>query len=440
MKKLENRIPVVFTPDEKFVIPTCVAIASMMESRREAYYFFYLVLDSSLKWAESYFSAIKDVYNEFEYKIIWIEEATFKQGVIKTEHLSQSAFYRLFLPDLIKTENKIMYHDGDILVCDDLKKMYDVDLKDNYIGGIPSIYAAQEDEWSKAKIDKWGFASTEGYVFSGDLIINLQKLRTDNITKIFSSEIMKGYPSEDQDIINKVCYGHIALLPLRYCMLNRWTENDTLELFTNPVYSYQEICDAKNNPAIIHFAGADAKPWLNLRVSYGELWWNTLKRIVGDEVYKRMRDIAQENTECRDWSYLWWKLQLCMNKAKEVVIYGAGKNGKELLESLNNNGISVSGFLDMNSEKCGTFVDGVEIFHVNTDSFSKRNTIVIVSVTNGFDEIKKYLIQKGYENELILRYYHKSNFYYQSIAAEYQEYEQQDACLRCGKQIDQKVI
>ena len=85
-----------------------------------------------------------------------------------------------------------------------------------------------------------------------------------------------------------------------------------------------------------------------------------------------------------------------------VLIYGAGNIGKDLLKLLTNRGVPVRGFLDGKLAK-GTMVEGLEVFHPDSDSLERSERIrycVIIGIFNAFVDIvpiRDYLAVCGYE-------------------------------------------
>jgi len=74
----------------------------------------------------------------------------------------------------------------------------------------------------------------------------------------------------DLDVLNIVCDG-IKPVPLKYVTLETIYEYEKLKQspeyeFLKEIYSDEELLDAKNNPAIIHYAGELGKPWRRKRV------------------------------------------------------------------------------------------------------------------------------------------------------------------------------
>ena len=61
-----------------------------------------------------------------------------------------------------------------------------------------------------------------------------------------------------------------------------------------------------------------------------------------------------------------WDLEICKNinllrEAGKIILYGAGGKGQEILEWLQDAGITVDKFCDMDLKKCGEHIKNIEI-------------------------------------------------------------------------------
>ena len=165
----------------------------------------------------------------------------------KTE-ITESAIYRLFIPDLIPVK-KCIYLDSDLIVLDDLQKLYDLDVK--YIAGvIDPLYKKQA-----AKNDL-----KHAYINSGVLLLNLENLRKidywERITK--AQENAKNLSLVDQDTLNIAFGDLIEHLSERWNVYSKVYSETTLKMFR-----------ARFNPAIIHWCGS-YKPF---KVWNGQMWY-----------------------------------------------------------------------------------------------------------------------------------------------------------------------
>jgi lipopolysaccharide biosynthesis glycosyltransferase len=90
------------------------------------------------------------------------------------------------------------------------------------------------------------------------LLINLKKIREDELTNKMLELVKKDFPVQDQDILNVACYGKILNIPLKYNMMIECYRFSIKQL--NKIASTEEIEEARRQPVIYHFA-TQYKPW-----------------------------------------------------------------------------------------------------------------------------------------------------------------------------------
>lgn len=421
-------IPVAFTPDENYIIPTCVAIVSMLRNKKKntKYKFYIVISDKFNKEYLKFFERIEELEREFDYQVISFDSDIFDSQKITTRHLTTSAYYRLALSELLTEYDKCLYQDGDILVNTDLQEMFDVDLDAFYVAGIRAIDKFQETEQNQAEMRKWGFPSFDNYIISSNLVMNLFKIRENGLTEEFKRRMGRGYPSEDQDVINLCCYGGIFFLPLKFGMLNRWLYNNALGEMKKQIYTYEEILEAKKFPAIVHFAGKNTKPWCNLRTAYGEAWWKYAKEILTDSEYAKWHQRAEETTKKRDWNYL----KKVLVSYKSILIFGNGKAGKEVFSVLKRWGYNVECFVDNDLTKQGNCYKGCRILSVENALHEFQESVIVNTVYGYRNEIRNQLVMMGMNSDRIIDYEVKNEIYYLALAPEWREYEFKDMCVK----------
>jgi lipopolysaccharide biosynthesis glycosyltransferase len=177
-------------------------------------------------------------------------------------HANKSLYYRLLLADVLPPDyEKVIYLDSDLIVIQNLEKLWQTDIGDNYVlavqdGSIPFVSSPHGIK----KYQDLNIPPENKYFNSGVLVINLQKWRAENISaKLFQYlEKYKDFVQHhDQEAMNVLFTG-------------KWGEvepqwNQTPNFFDYPSWKespYKEIdyYNAVNNPCIVHFAGT-AKPW-----------------------------------------------------------------------------------------------------------------------------------------------------------------------------------
>ena len=115
-------------------------------------------------------------------------------------------------------------------------------------------------------IDYLGINSTT-YINAGVSLFNLEKMRKDNKTFEFLNltDSNVNLISVDQTALNYVLYPKLGRLPSKYGLFNFEDKSDLnfyLKLI-RPKFPLEELEEAFNNPAIIHFQLCSPKPWFH---------------------------------------------------------------------------------------------------------------------------------------------------------------------------------
>jgi len=189
-----------------------------------------------------------------------------------TKHISNACAYKMCLGEILPNLDKVIYLDTDILVFDDLADLYDTEMDDAYIAGVQSIehYLTHRDLISKLYIPDLTY-----YVNAGVMVMNLQKIRDDKIEPKLQALIGTYDDSVDQHIFNRVCYGHIKLLPQQYNVFqsSEWLYNSPSVLIG---MTQSELNTVKERPVIYHYTDR-FKPWSYFNLKYQLIWFRHYK-------------------------------------------------------------------------------------------------------------------------------------------------------------------
>ena len=189
----------------------------------------------------------------------------FKGWISGRKRITQAAFYRLIIAELIPNLNKIIYLDGDTLIYNDLREMYNLKMNNLFFRGIheiPPYYHAKKYKLNKSK-----------YICDGIMLMNLKLIRKEKVFKKskefyinqFNNKII--YP--DQDIINYLFMNKIGFLPPKYGIW--FLSSGFIQQFLKEiplVYNKSYLIQANNEPVIRHLWGTTKdgilyeKPWL----------------------------------------------------------------------------------------------------------------------------------------------------------------------------------
>lgn len=179
--------------------------------------------------------------------------------------ISISAYARLFISEMLdKNIDKILYLDCDIIVNQSIYDLWNMDIKEYYIGAV-------QDAVNDNTKNSVGIESGQPYYNSGVLLINLKKWREDNISEKFLQFIEKHHGKvvhHDQGVINGVLKSKIYKLPLKYNVMTIhyiFNRNQIMRYYkeSTSFYNEKEIENAKEVPSILHYTPSfTVRPWI----------------------------------------------------------------------------------------------------------------------------------------------------------------------------------
>ena len=197
--------------------------------------------------------------------------------------ISVECWYRLFAPSLFLEYDKILWLDADILVRDDVAKLYDTSIGDNWIAACRWDYGIiglleRERRQKKPKLGPY-FTKVlrvkrpkENYVNSGVLMLNLRAMREQNIQdELLQAAQNPAMYFHDQCTINKVCQGHIQYID------SEWNGLASFPMEDLPLKYRKKALADKKNRKIVHWAGS-IKPWRTPLALGADEWWNVARR------------------------------------------------------------------------------------------------------------------------------------------------------------------
>ena len=219
-------------------------------------------------------------------------------------------FFRLFIPVMFPKYDKCIYIDADTVISDDISRLYNEDLGDNYLGCIVDK-STIDNEILASYFEEVVGIPRDKYINSGVLLMNSKKLRELKIDEKFLDLYTKyGFDviAPDQDYINSMCYGHIKYL------------SDIYDAMPNP--NNKEV----EKPVIIHY-NLFLKPWQYENVQYYDYFWKYAKFT---PYYDEILEIKNSYTdEDRKKDSEW--MDLMVSRAKSLV--GTKNTLKNVFES-----------------------------------------------------------------------------------------------------------
>ena len=235
-------VHILFCTDAAYLQHTAVAVASLLANNAARRFTITVSIDGAAPEATT---AIRDMVRGFGNACIRfpVFDPARLAGLPAGRHFTTTMYQRLFAPALYPDKvERVLYLDGDLVVCDDISPLWTAPLEDHPLAGVPDP------------------ALPDGEVNSGVLILNLAAWRREDATSRLLGYVRNHattleYP--DQQALNAVFAGRILKLPSRWNFHAGAAELGATRLGI----SRAEFADLRRRPGIVHYT-TNRKPWL----------------------------------------------------------------------------------------------------------------------------------------------------------------------------------
>ncbi len=244
-----NTVPIVYITDDNYTMPTIISIISLLKNMQNPPTVYILGIDLSNKNKE-YFNGLNGV------KLLNLDNK-YKNLDLKHRHVTKSALFKFDLAEIFNEFDKILYIDSDTVIKDDIKTLLDTDVEGVYGGVVKDCIGEIIHNDTKR-------LSVKNYFNSGVMLLNLAKMREDNIKeKLLNAKKTAPVDYLDQEIFNIVFKDNVKFLnpEFNYMVTNKKLMKKTVEKF----YGVKKI-----NPKIIHLTYL--KPWEYKGIAYSREW------------------------------------------------------------------------------------------------------------------------------------------------------------------------
>ena len=274
---MNKEIPVFFAVDNGYVPFLSVALRSLIDNTSKENIYAIKILYTNV--TEENKIKIKKYETEnisIEFVDLNKQLEEIKEKLYTRNYFSNTTYYRLFIPELYPEYDKAVYIDSDTVCLSDIAELYNTDMGDNLIAGIPDGVIQAIDIFKDYVERVVGVADYNNYFNAGVIVMNLKELRDYKFEEkfIYMLEKIKFEVAQDQDYLNRLCKGRVKILDYSW---NRM-----------PVMGKTE---GKIN--LIHY-NLGAKPWYFDNVVYQEYFWEYAKKT---EFYNEIKELGTKYTD-----------------------------------------------------------------------------------------------------------------------------------------------
>ena len=259
-----SNIPIVLCFDSRIILGASVAIKSLIDNAKDETIYDIRILHSDLKLKEqkNLTSLVEATRHNIGFH--YINPNLFKNAPKSKGAWTEIVYYRFLTSSILPEYEKAIYSDVDVLIKNDLSDLYNTDISDYEFGAVRA-----EKNTPNAVGHKYFEENKNEYIYwSGLLLINNRRFNEENIlNKLLENahKFNKRLKFFDLDLVNITC-DKFKPLSLKYCVLQSISYQENFKKiseyeFLKKIYTDEDILEAKNNPAIIHYAGKPGKPW-----------------------------------------------------------------------------------------------------------------------------------------------------------------------------------
>lgn len=207
-------IPIFFTFDDNYSKLMQIAMKSIISTASTEYQYNIHILYTNL--SEKSIQEISAFSNE-NFKFFFTDMTdrlkNISSKLFTRDYYSKTTYFRLFIPNMYPEYTKALYLDSDIIVLDDISKLYDYDLGTNLLGATKdeSVQIIQEFQ---NYTEKYLGINHERYFNAGILVMNLEELRNFDFENKFLSLLgqIKFNVAQDQDYLNVICKDRVTYI------------------------------------------------------------------------------------------------------------------------------------------------------------------------------------------------------------------------------------
>ena len=256
--------PVVFAADRNYMVPAYVAVSSLLgHLDPETAIRIYIMVPEKDDFFEKVFRDLSP------YICFWyVDQEKLKNMNLNPgiRHISAATFYRFLIPEMLGKEyDTCLYLDCDIVVTGDISELLRIPMGDQLLLGVKNHFDAERDpDFVREYCAACGIPDLEMYVNAGVLLMNIRELERMAPAMIADLQ-QKCYRFNDQDVLNKHCYGRIGLLQPRYNFITyqlRLPMDEKLK---------EEVRKEADHIVIAHYS-APRKPWVYRGSLMADLW------------------------------------------------------------------------------------------------------------------------------------------------------------------------
>lgn len=273
----KNIVPVFMAVDDGYIPFLGVALKSVIEnSSKENKYEIKILYTKVSEENKNRIKAYETENVSIEFVDLSSKLHEIEDKLYTRNYFSNTTYFRLFIPELYPEYDKAVYIDSDTVTLADIADLYNTDMGDNLIAGIPDGVVQAIPVFQEYVEKVVGVIDYNNYFNAGIIVMNLKALREYKFQEkfLYMLEKIKFEVAQDQDYMNRLCKGRVKLLGFEW---NRMPAMGKREGTIN----------------LVHY-NLGCKPWYFDDVLYQEYFWKYAKET---EFYDEIRAMKSKYTD-----------------------------------------------------------------------------------------------------------------------------------------------
>ena len=271
-------IPIFFAVDDNYAPLLAVTLRSMVDnvSENNLYKVYVLIKDLRQDYIDTISSMAKDNVT-VEFVNLAKELDKVQSMFYMRDYYSQATYYRFFISDLFPQYSKVLYLDSDLIILDDIAKLFNIPLDGNLIVAIREETMTEYQPFGQYSKKVIGLNPYE-YFNAGIMVMDTVKFRKEHVMDKFLKMLKeyKFYVAQDQDYLNIICKGRVKFADLG------WNKA-----------AFKNVHFDDKNLKIVHYK-INWKPWHYKGTLYEEQFWEYAKKTPYYDYLLDMRDNYSE--------------------------------------------------------------------------------------------------------------------------------------------------
>lgn len=275
-----NNIAIALASNDYFVPYMSTLLQSILEHSNSSSNYDILIMTQNI--SERNRDVLKKQFTTADnFSIRFLDPTSFIEGYqfFVRGHFSMETYYRLVLSELLPYYDKILYLDSDMVVKDDVAKLYS-ECVEGYLlaachdadtAGLYNGYEPNKKEYTDRVLK---LKKPYQYFQAGTLLLNLEEFRkTYSVEEILKFAVSKEFQLLDQDILNKLCEEKVKFVDMAWnVMVDFGGIRRSKIISLAPKWLNDLYIESRKQPKIIHYAGPE-KPWLYPEMDFANEFW-----------------------------------------------------------------------------------------------------------------------------------------------------------------------